>query len=207
MVDVWQGSECVSDFEYARFLNIPGFWTYQGCKYPRVLNMLLVMNMSGFWIYYSSKYARVTQDSVSAWICLNSFWICLIMPECVKIYLNGLAFILYLLIVIPYLKEPLTVFLKSKKFDFFYSSWKYLILLFVLDWIFLQVRPQICCYVWWAKRPGLWILIYPTNDIPNKYIHDAFLMIYLCILLLFFHFLVFHRTWSEIHKGCNSVIL
>ena len=36
---------------------------------------------------------------------------------------------------------------------------------------------------------------YPTNDIPNKYIYDAFLMIYLSILLLlFFHFLVPQRT-------------
>ena len=35
---------------------------------------------------------------------------------------------------------------------------------------------------------------YPTNDIPNKYIYDAFLMIYLSILLLlFFHFLVLQR--------------
>ena len=28
---------------------------------------------------------------------------------------------------------------------------------------------------------------YPTNDIPNEYINDAFLMIYSSILLLFFH--------------------
>ena len=34
---------------------------------------------------------------------------------------------------------------------------------------------------------------YPTNDIPNKYIYDAFLMIYLSILL-FFHFLVVQRS-------------
>ena len=33
-------------------------------------------------------------------------------------------------------------------------------------------------------------------------------MIYLYILLLlFFHFLVLQRTLSEIHKGCNSIIL
>ena len=29
---------------------------------------------------------------------------------------------------------------------------------------------------------------YPTNDIPNKYIFDTFLMIYLSILLLLFSF-------------------
>ena len=31
---------------------------------------------------------------------------------------------------------------------------------------------------------------YPTSDIPNKYIYDAFLMIYLAIFLLLFHFLL-----------------
>ena len=35
---------------------------------------------------------------------------------------------------------------------------------------------------------------YPTNDIPNKYIYNAFLMIYLSISLLFFHFLVLQRS-------------
>ena len=37
---------------------------------------------------------------------------------------------------------------------------------------------------------------YKTREIPNKYIYDAFLVIYLSILLLllFFHFLVLKRT-------------
>ena len=35
---------------------------------------------------------------------------------------------------------------------------------------------------------------FPTNDIPNKYIYDAFLMIYDAILLLFFDFLVLQRS-------------
>ena len=42
----------------------------------------------------------------------------------------------------------------------------------------------------------------PTSEIPNKYIYDSFLMIYLSFLLLFLHFLL-----SEIHRGCNSVVL
>ena len=47
---------------------------------------------------------------------------------------------------------------------------------------------------------------YPPNDITN--IYDAFLVIYLSVLLLlFFHFLVLQRSQSEIHKGCNSIIL
>ena len=49
---------------------------------------------------------------------------------------------------------------------------------------------------------------YPPNDITNRYIYDAFLIIYLSVLLfLFFHFLVLQRSQSEIHKGCNSIIL
>ena len=49
---------------------------------------------------------------------------------------------------------------------------------------------------------------YPTSEISNKYIYDAFLMIYLPILLmLFFYFLVLQRSESEIHKACNSVTL
>ena len=40
-----------------------------------------------------------------------------------------MAFVLHSPIAIPYLKEPKTVFFESK-FDFFYSSRKYLILVF-----------------------------------------------------------------------------
>ena len=40
-----------------------------------------------------------------------------------------MAFVLHSPIAIPYLKKPKTVFFESK-FDFFYSSWKYLILVF-----------------------------------------------------------------------------
>ena len=35
--------------------------------------------------------------------------------------------------------------------------------------------------------------LYPNNDIANKYTLDTFIMIYLSILLLFFHFLVLQR--------------
>ena len=48
---------------------------------------------------------------------------------------------------------------------------------FVLDQIFLQVRFQICCYLW-GQWPGAVNL-----DKSNKYIYDAFLMIYLSIFV------------------------
>ena len=36
---------------------------------------------------------------------------------------------------------------------------------------------------------------YPPNDVTNKHVYDAFLMIFLSILLLlFFHFLVLQRS-------------
>ena len=39
---------------------------------------------------------------------------------------------------------------------------------------------------------------YATSEIPNKYIYDAFLMIYLSILsLLFFHFFVLQVSESK----------
>ena len=47
---------------------------------------------------------------------------------------------------------------------------------------------------------------YPTSEIPNKYIYDNFSMFYLSILLLFL-FLVLHRSYLKIRKGCNSVVL
>ena len=99
-----------------------------------------------------------------------------------------MAFVLHLPIVNPSLKkESQTVFLKSKNL-IFYSSCKYFILFFVLDCIFLQVRFQICCYLWGPTGP-VYPMIYPIN------ISDAFLIIYSSILLLlFFHFLELQRT-------------
>ena len=47
---------------------------------------------------------------------------------------------LHLLVLISFLKEPNTVFLKSRKLIFFFICWKYWILFFVLNG---QVRLQI----------------------------------------------------------------
>ena len=45
----------------------------------------------------------------------------------------------------------------------------------------------------WAEETG-GRESYTTSDIPYKYIYDAFLMIYLSILLFFFHLLVLQRS-------------
>ena len=56
--------------------------------------------------------------------------------------------------------------------------------------------------------PGAVNLSYPSSDIPNKYIDDAFLkMICLSILLLLLLFFSSVFGTSKIRKGCNSVIL
>ena len=111
-------------FGYTGVLNILGLWICQG------YNMLLVLNMSGFWIYHSSKYARVTQGfeyPKYAWTILGYAWLCLNVPISV-----WMAFVLYLPIVIPYLKTLLFSW-KVKIWFFFYSIWKYLILFVVLE--------------------------------------------------------------------------
>ena len=77
IVDVWQGSDYASDFEYSSFPNIAGFWIEQGYEYAGVLNTLLDLNMSGLCICHSFKYVMVTYGSKYAWICLNNSWICL----------------------------------------------------------------------------------------------------------------------------------
>ena len=115
-VNYFRSSEYAPDFEYASVLNMSGLWIYQSCEYAMVLNIFLILNMSGFWIYHSFNYVRVTKDSVYTWICRINSWICLIILECAKT--AWIAFVLYLLTVIPYLKEPLTVFLESKNLIF-----------------------------------------------------------------------------------------
>ena len=147
--------------------------------FDMVLNMPRVLNMPGFWIYQGSdyasgsEYARVTQSSEYARIILEHAWIipgyalvCLIMPEYTKTCVNmpksaWMAFVLHFPIVIPWrlecvvtlfqrLHETRSYSLKEHE-PVFLKSWKRLICIFVLDWLFLQVRFQICFYLW---RPG-----------------------------------------------------
>ena len=114
IVDVWQGSKYASNFENGSVLNIRGFRTYHSSEYARVLNMLLVLKMSEFWICHGSKYSRVMQGFEYAWIITGYAWLCLNLPKSIWI-----AFVLHLPIVIPYLKEPWTVFLENENLIFF----------------------------------------------------------------------------------------
>ena len=116
IVDVWQ---C---FEYARVLNMSGFWVYHSSESATVLNISRLRICLLFCIYQGSKYARVTEGSGDAYACL-----CLNMSEyariCVNIPLRAwMAFVLNLFIVIS-----LGCFLEETKSDFYSSSWEYLI--------------------------------------------------------------------------------
>ena len=110
-----RGYELASDFQYANVLNIPGFCIYQSSEYARVLNILPVLHISGFWIYHGSMPGlhRVLNMPECAQIIPGYGWLCLNVPKSVC-----MAFVLHFLIIIIYLKEPQTVFLKSKNLIF-----------------------------------------------------------------------------------------
>ena len=128
--------------------------------------MVLILIMSGFCIYLGSKYVRILNMPQYVWIIPEYAWLCLSVPKSV-----WMAFVLYLPIVFPYLKEPYAVFLESKKLIFFYSGWKYLIS-FVLDQIFFKVRFQIAVTFGGRGGRGQWIL-------PNQlYAREIHLFIY-----------------------------
>ena len=87
------------------------FWKYWGLEYTRVVNILGFSICFRFWVcqgsgYTTVEYVRVTQGSEYAWIIPGYVWLCLNLPKSV-----WMAFVLHLLIVIPYLREP---FFESK---------------------------------------------------------------------------------------------
>ena len=103
-------------------------------------------NINGFMKY--AKLHRVLIMTEYAWIILGYAWMCLNMAE--------------LPIVIPYLE---TAFLESKNLIFFYSSWKYLILLIVLNWIFLHIDFKFA--VTYGGRGGRESWIFPNQWYPQ----------------------------------------
>ena len=137
--------------------------------------------MSGFWIYHGSKYARVTQDFEDTWIIPGYAWLCLNVPKSV-----WRAFVFYLLI---YFLIQRSFSSKVEICFFFYSIaggiWFCLLFSCKISDLSLPLGTEGA-----AGSES-----YPSNDITHKYIYDAFLMIYLSILLwLFFHFPVLQRS-------------
>ena len=131
-------------FGYTRVLNIPDFWLCQGYTGIRIClnNSWICLIMFGY-----------------VWIFLNMpeyLWMCLSLPEWLLFYISTFSHLFYnpfstwrcgylfehLQETSGYsLKEHVALFLKRLwKFDFAYSSWKYFIVSFFLDKIFLQVR-------------------------------------------------------------------
>ena len=149
-------------------LNIPGLWICHGSEYASGSGYVRILEMPQFYIPHSYT---------GFWICLNNFWICLNVPKSVWI-----VFVLHLLIVIPYLKEPQMVFLKSKKNRFFYSSWKYFIFCFVFT------RFQICRYLWGLRgvmnldMTNQW---YTQQIFPWCFFNDLFIYFVVVVFPLF----------------------
>ena len=105
------------------------------------------------------------------WVIPGYALLSLIMPEYARICINLSEWVFFTITHSnPLSKGTIDCFLEEQKFDFFYSSWKHLILFFVLARIFLQVRFRICCYIWRPRGPGAVNL-----DIPNKHIYGDFL--------------------------------
>ena len=102
-----------------------------------------------FWIYQDSKYVGVTQRSEYAQIISENVWICqicvnvsksawlvfVLFPHCNPLSTWMLGYLFQCLYKTRSwsLKNYEAAFLKRQNLIFFYSSWKYLICVFVLD--------------------------------------------------------------------------
>ena len=134
------GSEYVSSFEYTRALNILGLliylrlWICQSSeyvshsKYVRVLNMLGLHRVLNVLEQFPnmSDYAWIClKIPEHGGMCLNTLFPIIIscVLECVITYFN----VYMKLEVILYFGGTWGCFLDETKFDFLYSSWKYLI--------------------------------------------------------------------------------
>ena len=119
------------------------------------------------------------------------------MPDYAKIYLNSFCFTFTH--CNPLSTRTIDCFLEKLKFDFFYSGWKYLILFFFCFRInIFESKTSNLLYGLKEPEGTVGCKSYSTSEIPNKYIYDAFPMIYL-FLCCFFHVLVRQRSESEIH--------
>ena len=56
-------------------------WIYQCSWYGSDSEYARVLNIPGFWICKGSEYTKITQASECVWISLDNSWICLIMFE------------------------------------------------------------------------------------------------------------------------------
>ena len=138
------------------------FWICQDSGYTKVSNVHESINTNSN-INSFMKYAKLDRVLIMveyAWIILGYAWLCLNVRKYV-----WMAFVIHLFTCCNSLS--INCFSESKNLIFFYSSWKYLILFIVLDWIFLQLRFQICCYIWEPRGSGAVNLtqpiIYPVN--------------------------------------------
>ena len=134
--------------------------------------------MLRFWIYHSFQYVRVAQGSKYVWITPGYVWLCLNVPKFV-----WMAFALHSSIVIPYLKETLTIFLESKNFIFSIVPGSNWFCFFVFRLNTFTSKFSNLLLPLGAELAGGFVS-YATSEIPNQYIYDAFLMTYSHFLAL-----------------------
>ena len=90
--------------------------------------------------------------------------------------------------------------MESKNLIFvFYSSWKYLTLFIVWDRIFLQVRFEICYYLWGLRRSGdvnlIQPMIYPINI--SMMLFSWFVYLFCCCWFTFWHFKEVNQKFTK----------
>ena len=101
-----------------------------------------------------------------------------------------MSFVLHSPIFNPLSKGTIDCFLGKNKIDFFYSDWMYFILFFVFRLNICTSKVLNLLLPLGAKGAG-GFQSYTTSILRNKYIYDAFLIIYLSILLLLLLFSLF----------------
>ena len=87
-LNLWEGSEYVSDFKYVRVLNIRKFsYIWQGSKYASGCNYGRVLSIPGFRVCQVFAYASVAQGFENGWIMFyGRLLICLInVSQCFKL--------------------------------------------------------------------------------------------------------------------------
>ena len=125
------------------------------------------------------------------WINPGCVWSCLNVANFVR-----MAFALYSPIVMPYLKETYTVFVESKNEIFSIVPGSIWFCFLFLDWILLQTRFQIWCYLWGRQGPEDLNLTQPVRYQVNITLMFFWCLTYLLCCCCFF------PSWH--FKGVNQ---
>ena len=124
------------------------FWIFHGSKYASNSQYVRVWNMSGL--------QRVVNMPDYSWICMKSVF--LQVPIVIPCLLERVITWFNKIYSLQYLR----LFSWIHKIYFLYSGMDYLICLFILQKIFLQLRFEICCYLLGLRGLGAMNLDMPV---------------------------------------------